>query len=45
MTDILEYETPYGNIGKLFDKFILKNHLSNFIICRNQVVKEVSENH
>lgn len=44
MTDILEYETPYGNIGKLFDKFILKNHLSNFIICRNQVLKEVSEN-
>jgi len=44
MTDILEYETPFGFIGKLFDKIILKNHLINFIINRNLVLKEISEN-
>ena len=45
MTDILEYETPFGFFGKLFDKIILKNHLSNFIIYRNSILKELSENH
>lgn len=44
MIDILEYDTPYGCIGKLFDKFILKNHLTNFILHRNQILKEISEN-
>ena len=44
MTDILCYETPFGFIGKLFDKIILKNHLSNFIIYRNSILKELSEN-
>ena len=45
MTDILEYETPYGLIGKLFDKILLKNHLTNFIVERNSVLKSISENH
>lgn len=44
MIDILEYETPFSFIGKLFDKLILKNHLSNFIIYRNSILKELSEN-
>jgi ligand-binding SRPBCC domain-containing protein len=44
MIDILEYKTPYGFIGKLFDKFILKNHLTNFILHRNKVLKQLSEN-
>jgi ligand-binding SRPBCC domain-containing protein len=45
MTDILEYETPFVFIGKLMDKIILKNHLTNFIIYRNSILKEISENH
>lgn len=44
MTDILEYETPFGFIGKLFDKFILQKHLTNFILHRNQILEELSEN-
>lgn len=44
MTDILEYETPFGFIGKLFDKIILKNHLTNFILHRNQILKKLSVN-
>ena len=45
MTDILEYETPFGFIGRLFDIIILKNHLKKFIIYRNSILKELSENH
>ena len=45
MTDILDYETPFGFIGKLFDKLLLENHLTNFIIYRNAILKELSENH
>jgi ligand-binding SRPBCC domain-containing protein len=45
MTDILEYETPFSFIGELFNKIILKNHLTNFIIYRNSILKELSEKH
>ncbi len=45
MTDILEYETPFSFIGKLFDKLLLENHLTNFIIYRNAILKQLSENH
>ncbi len=45
MTDILEYETPFGFMGKLFDKLLLKNHLTKFIIYRNATLKKLSENH
>ena len=43
VTDILEYETPFGIFGQLFDKLLLKNHLSNFIIHRNAVLKDLAE--
>ena len=41
---ILEYEIPFGLIGKLFDKLLLENHLINFIKYRNSILKELSEN-
>jgi ligand-binding SRPBCC domain-containing protein len=44
MTDKLCYETPYGIFGKLFDSLFLKRHLTNFIIHRNTVLKNLSEN-
>ena len=42
--DILEYETPFGVFGKLFDTLLLKKHLTNFIIHRNSVLKNLAEN-
>ena len=39
MTDILDYETQFGFIGKQFDKLLLVNHLTNFIIYRNAIFK------
>ena len=44
MTDKLQYETPFGIIGKLFDVLFLKNHLIHFLLERNKILKEVSEN-
>ena len=43
VTDILEYETPFGIFGQLFDKLLLKKHLRNFIIHRNTVLKNLAE--
>ncbi len=44
VTDILQYETPFGIFGKLFDRILLKKHLTNFIIHRNAVLKDLAEN-
>jgi ligand-binding SRPBCC domain-containing protein len=44
VTDIIEYETPYGILGKLFDKLLLKNHLRKFITDRNEILKNLAEN-
>ena len=41
--DLLEYETPFGIFGKLFDTLFLKKHLTNFIIQRNAVLKDLAE--
>jgi ligand-binding SRPBCC domain-containing protein len=43
MTDHLQYETPYGIFGKLFDAFFLKKHLIQFLLERNKILKEISE--
>jgi len=44
MVDKLQYETPFGSFGKLFDFLFLKKHLTQFLLNRNQVLKAVSEN-
>ena len=41
VTDLLEYETPFGILGKLFDKIVLKNYLTNFILQRNAILKKL----
>ncbi len=43
MTDKLFYETPFWIFGQLFDMFFLKKHLTNFLLERNRVLKEISE--
>lgn len=44
MRDHLQYETPYGIFGKIFDVLFLKKHLIEFLLERNKVLKEVAEN-
>ena len=43
MKDEIQYETPFGIFGKIFDKFLLKNHLTKFIKERNNYLKKLSE--
>jgi len=43
MKDKMQYETPFGFFGKLFDFLFLKRHLTNFLLERNKVLKQVSE--
>ena len=43
MIDILNFESPYGIIGKWFNKIYLKNYLKKFIVQRNTVIKEYAE--
>lgn len=43
MTDIFEFESPFGIIGKLFNRFFLKNYMKHFLLERNQVIKKTAE--
>lgn len=43
MTDILEFESPFGIIGKLFNRFFLKNYMRNFLLERNAMIKKIVE--
>jgi ligand-binding SRPBCC domain-containing protein len=43
MLDTIQYETPFGIFGKLFDMIVLKNHLQKFISERNEYIKYLSE--
>lgn len=43
MTDRFEFESPFGIIGKLFNKFFLKKYLQNFLLERNAIIKKTAE--
>lgn len=44
MTDNLQYQTPYGILGKWFDDLFLKQYLENFLVKRNEILQKLSEN-
>lgn len=43
MTDILEFESPFGIIGKFFNRFFLKNYMRNFLLERNAMIKKIAD--
>jgi len=43
MTDIFEYASPLGFLGKLADKLFLKSYMTNLLHQRNQIIKEFAE--
>ena len=43
MIDNFEFSSPYGFIGKIFDKLVLTNYMKSFLLERNQVIKEFAE--
>jgi ligand-binding SRPBCC domain-containing protein len=43
MIDKFEYQVPFGLIGRLFDKIILKNYMTDFLLTRNRIIKKIAE--
>lgn len=43
MIDFLQYETPLGILGKLFNKLLLTKHLTDFLLKRNEMLKNLAE--
>jgi ligand-binding SRPBCC domain-containing protein len=44
MTDILEYRAPFGWLGSLFDRLILRHYMRAFLRYRQTKLKEYIEN-
>ena len=43
MIDLINFESPYGKIGKIANALFLKPYLQKFLIKRNKVIKEYAE--
>ena len=43
MIDIIDFETPYGILGKIVSKIYLKKYVETLLLKRNKVVKEYAE--
>lgn len=43
MIDKFYFESPYGIIGKFFDWLFMKNHMTNWLKTRNNLLKEKAE--
>lgn len=43
MIDIIEFESPYGSIGKLANKIFLTKYLTRFLLKRNSIIKDYAE--
>ena len=44
MTDLFEFEAPFGILGKLASKVFLKRYMKKFLLVRNQAIKRTAEN-
>jgi ligand-binding SRPBCC domain-containing protein len=43
MKDVFNFTSPFGILGKIFNKLILENYMKRFLIERNLMIKEVAE--
>ena len=43
MIDLVEFESPYGTAGKLFNQLYLRNYMRSLLLHRNEVIKEYAE--
>lgn len=43
MTDKIEIKAPFGLVGELFTKFILKDYMAKFLKERNKTIKQIAE--
>ncbi|PZD97330.1 cell division protein [Paenibacillus sambharensis] len=43
MTDILDFSSPFGIVGRLFDRLVLERYMTSFITYRQVKLKELLE--
>lgn len=43
MTDTFEYSSPLGILGTIVDNLIMKKYMTQFLIERNQIIKDFAE--
>ena len=43
MIDKIDFETPYGSIGKIANRLFLKAYIERFLLKRNETIKEYAE--
>lgn len=43
MIDILDFESPYGGLGRMFNSIYLTRYMEKMIEQRNLVIKEYAE--
>lgn len=43
MRDVFVFESPFGIIGRLFNRLVLKRYMTKFLVERNRVIKEEAE--
>ena len=43
MTDVFDYQSPFGLLGKLADKLFLEKYMTKLLTQRNRAVKEFAE--
>ena len=43
MTDRFEFASPFGWVGKLFDRLVLTRYMTKFLQTRNAVIKDFCE--
>jgi ligand-binding SRPBCC domain-containing protein len=43
MTDVFDYTSPLGILGRLADKILLEKYMTEFLIQRNRIMKEFAE--
>ncbi len=43
MTDVFEFQAPFGSLGRLFNQLILTRYMRKLLVDRNRVIKEFAE--
>jgi ligand-binding SRPBCC domain-containing protein len=43
MTDIFEFNSPFGILGRFFNKLVLTNYLKKLLDDRNKIIKDYAE--
>lgn len=43
VTDIFNYQSPYGMLGRLADVLFLEKYMKNLLLKRNTIIKEYAE--